>query len=110
MWFSDFLFILLLLLTFATSKCFAQSTSSLVENQKCGVQCVDAPEICVSLEKLCNGIPDCPNGDDENPGLCSGPLMTGVEQNRHISVANPVSNEFVMVVSQYVSIESVMSL
>lgn len=28
--------------------------------------------ICISTSQLCNGIPDCLNGEDEYPGLCAG--------------------------------------
>lgn len=40
---------------------------------RCGAakySCAGTIGLCIELEKICNGIMDCPHGDDENPNIC----------------------------------------
>lgn len=68
-----------------------QFHSELIRNQICGIECVNAHNMCLSLDKLCDGNLDCPNGDDEDTALCSGPLMANNAKSRHHIFGNPVS-------------------
>lgn len=59
----------------------------------CGYQCSDL-FTCIPLYELCDGIWNCPAGDDELDPDCSNPFLTGFGRRRFYQFGNPIFGGF----------------